>query len=150
MIRRPPRSTRTDTLFPYTTLFRSRLAEQPRRLALDVEIFLLLEAEQLGVEARPDSHLAAPDVVREMIEQFEPDIVLGLRLAPAGDFLPIGIKIGTRLHQIEVRAADALTRARIVAEDDTAGIDRRGAFIDRVIIGRLRIDRKSTRLNSSH
>src|SRR3546814_540440 len=27
MIRRPPRSTRTDTLFPYTTLFRSALAE---------------------------------------------------------------------------------------------------------------------------
>src|SRR3546814_14222842 len=26
MIRRPPRSTRTDTLFPYTTLFRSQLA----------------------------------------------------------------------------------------------------------------------------
>src|SRR3546814_19307702 len=26
MIRRPPRSTRTDTLFPCTTLFRSRLA----------------------------------------------------------------------------------------------------------------------------
>src|SRR3546814_20382192 len=26
MIRRPPRSTRTDTLFPYTTLFRSREA----------------------------------------------------------------------------------------------------------------------------
>src|SRR3546814_9317092 len=28
MIRRPPRSTRTDTLFPYTTLFRSPDAEQ--------------------------------------------------------------------------------------------------------------------------
>src|SRR3546814_2558154 len=27
MIRRPPRSTRTDTLFPYTTLFRSRSAD---------------------------------------------------------------------------------------------------------------------------
>src|SRR3546814_9021612 len=26
MIRRPPRSTRTDTLFPYTTLFRSQAA----------------------------------------------------------------------------------------------------------------------------
>src|SRR3546814_11260779 len=26
MLRRPPRSTRTDTLFPYTTLFRSRLS----------------------------------------------------------------------------------------------------------------------------
>src|SRR3546814_2049450 len=29
MIRRPPRSTRTDTLFPYTTLFRSRLQPFP-------------------------------------------------------------------------------------------------------------------------
>src|SRR3546814_15711310 len=28
MIRRPPRSTRTDTLFPYTTLFRSRARGQ--------------------------------------------------------------------------------------------------------------------------
>src|SRR3546814_9548823 len=27
MIRRPPRSTRTDTLFPYTTLFRSALPD---------------------------------------------------------------------------------------------------------------------------
>src|SRR3546814_15282465 len=38
MIRRPPRSTRTDTLFPYTTLFRSRspspapsISSEPRR-----------------------------------------------------------------------------------------------------------------------
>src|SRR3546814_12814876 len=29
MIRRPPRSTRTDTLFPYTTLFRSPLGLTP-------------------------------------------------------------------------------------------------------------------------
>src|SRR3546814_13599845 len=28
MIRRPPRSTRTDTLFPYTTLFRSKRSSQ--------------------------------------------------------------------------------------------------------------------------
>src|SRR3546814_13751084 len=28
MIRRPPRSTRTDTLFPYTTLFRSGIADR--------------------------------------------------------------------------------------------------------------------------
>src|SRR3546814_11065294 len=38
MIRRPPRSTRTDTLFPYTTLFRSRTqaarrSQTARRLA---------------------------------------------------------------------------------------------------------------------
>src|SRR3546814_9999058 len=37
MLRRPPRSTRTDTLFPYTTLFRSvrwRQPVDPRRLHL--------------------------------------------------------------------------------------------------------------------
>src|SRR3546814_13351770 len=42
MIRRPPRSTRTDTLFPYTTLFRS---QQVRRA------FLLLHlASEFGVK----------------------------------------------------------------------------------------------------
>src|SRR3546814_1591484 len=34
MIRRPPRSTRTDTLFPYTTLFRS--AADPNVTAADI------------------------------------------------------------------------------------------------------------------
>src|SRR3546814_11133105 len=33
MIRRPPRSTRTDTLFPYTTLFRSALFVEAERLS---------------------------------------------------------------------------------------------------------------------
>src|SRR3546814_16847498 len=37
MIRRPPRSTRTDTLFPYTTLFRS-LAKGKGMLALEQHI----------------------------------------------------------------------------------------------------------------
>src|SRR3546814_4824278 len=32
MIRRPPRSTRTDTLFPYTTLFRSALIHELLRM----------------------------------------------------------------------------------------------------------------------
>src|SRR3546814_9553624 len=35
MIRRPPRSTRTDTLFPYTTLFRSSVKEVMAPGALD-------------------------------------------------------------------------------------------------------------------
>src|SRR3546814_2976394 len=48
MIRRPPRSTRTDTLFPYTTLFRSLQAG-------DAAADLLDDSRDLGV--RP----AAPD-----------------------------------------------------------------------------------------
>src|SRR3546814_11575974 len=47
MIRRPPRSTRTDTLFPYTTLFRSLGEQLPaRQRAAGVR--------HPGVERRPD------------------------------------------------------------------------------------------------
>src|SRR3546814_14649708 len=35
MIRRPPRSTRTDTLFPYTTLFRSNESWTNRAVAME-------------------------------------------------------------------------------------------------------------------
>src|SRR3546814_2960525 len=42
MIRRPPRSTRTDTLFPYTTLFRSVVAEGAVGLGHAVRVFALL------------------------------------------------------------------------------------------------------------
>src|SRR3546814_21112879 len=61
MIRRPPRSTRTDTLFPYTTLFRS------------VEIADLAEIGDALVEAAPDLHVAARDVVREVVDAGQPD-----------------------------------------------------------------------------
>src|SRR3546814_12274052 len=40
MIRRPPRSTRTDTLFPYTTLFRSRLLKLFDDLASEMRIVI--------------------------------------------------------------------------------------------------------------
>src|SRR3546814_19962867 len=45
MIRRPPRSTRTDTLFPYTTLFRShREIEAGECLLIDVNLDFVLKA----------------------------------------------------------------------------------------------------------
>src|SRR3546814_14063992 len=37
MIRRPPRSTRTDTLFPYTTLFRSGRSVSPSQAAAEAQ-----------------------------------------------------------------------------------------------------------------
>src|SRR3546814_18979292 len=48
MIRRPPRSTRTDTLFPYTTLFRSE--GPPAHIVHDIEV----RADDIGVVAEPD------------------------------------------------------------------------------------------------
>src|SRR3546814_8577349 len=48
MIRRPPRSTRTDTLFPYTTLFRSqrRRGELPLTEVIGCDFHHLLHGEQ--------------------------------------------------------------------------------------------------------
>src|SRR3546814_17742874 len=55
MIRRPPRSTRTDTLFPYTTLFRSAAIEaaaeldpHPRPAAPDAREEAAIERPRLG------------------------------------------------------------------------------------------------------
>src|SRR3546814_5990497 len=70
MIRRPPRSTRTDTLFPYTTLFRSHVADggqgspsiriqgqhrsrkQPCRSALRRELFAALATGKARARVR--------------------------------------------------------------------------------------------------
>src|SRR3546814_4166871 len=46
MIRRPPRSTRTDTLFPYTTLFRSH-----PRWPLLADVFLYLAEDHVEIVA---------------------------------------------------------------------------------------------------
>src|SRR3546814_15675633 len=42
MIRRPPRSTRTDTLFPYTTLFRSLIAGNLRQRRIRIGVFVIV------------------------------------------------------------------------------------------------------------
>src|SRR3546814_5570561 len=51
MTRRPPRSTRTDTLFPYTTLFRSqplRPHDEPHHVAMGAAAEAMEEALFLG------------------------------------------------------------------------------------------------------
>src|SRR3546814_2883962 len=53
MRRRPPRSTRTDTLFPYTTLFRSALPRKPRE----------------GVEANAEEGESIGEIFKEAREQ---------------------------------------------------------------------------------
>src|SRR3546814_15631035 len=76
MIRRPPRSTRTDTLFPYTTLFRSGLGidngvgdlaglpgnqAAPDRIALRPEVLaLVIEALGIAVDNKPKGNAIDP------------------------------------------------------------------------------------------
>src|SRR3546814_2243446 len=74
MIRRPPRSTRTDTLFPYTTLFRS---VEPAHLGADVERGLgrvefeggAGHAGAAGDLAAGDQRAEVPDAIGELHRQ---------------------------------------------------------------------------------
>src|SRR3546814_8887295 len=53
MIRRPPRSTRTDTLFPYTTLFRSQAADRAQGAPHGSRLQRLRSAGAPGHHRRP-------------------------------------------------------------------------------------------------
>src|SRR3546814_15687011 len=68
MIRRPPRSTRTDTLFPYTTLFRSRLARLHRRRD---------QAARHAPADLPGAQHAARQAAREPLEKARQPAALG-------------------------------------------------------------------------
>src|SRR3546814_1641136 len=49
MLRRPPRSTRTDTLFPYTTLFRSIPADMVMTLSAHLHAHVLAPDTKLAM-----------------------------------------------------------------------------------------------------
>src|SRR3546814_19972097 len=55
MIRRPPRSTRTDTLFPYTTLFRSTVADNHAQAIEDLQADWTHENRQRWITDTPTS-----------------------------------------------------------------------------------------------
>src|SRR3546814_7965296 len=90
MLRRPPRSTRTDTLFPYTTLFRSHVADMSSVAAkTDGGITLFAGPKDAkGVTADPrrlvDSSLAS-HVVLDGVE-VDADAVIG-EVDAGGDIL---------------------------------------------------------------
>src|SRR3546814_9736818 len=109
MIRRPPRSTRTDTLFPYTTLFRSGL--------VDLHV-------HLTGDPGDDYRAAAVD----------PD--------------EWGVVVGAKNAGITLRAGFTTVREAGSAQY-TAYALRRGTA-NGFIEGPRIVDRKSTRLNSSH
>src|SRR3546814_3881192 len=66
MIRRPPRSTRTDTLFPYTTLFRS-LGKNLRIEMIEMQEDVILMRADATAFANFDRHRARNHVARGKI-----------------------------------------------------------------------------------
>src|SRR3546814_19070035 len=57
MLRRPPISTRTDTLFPYTTLFRSALRIHARERGQPEQSLVPVARRDIGAEVEPEMRL---------------------------------------------------------------------------------------------
>src|SRR3546814_6283460 len=78
MIRRQPRSTRTDTLFPYTTLVRSHdphpAERQPDRLTQPRAVEIgpqRIDEQQFGISRLPQQEVRQPALARGADEQIE-------------------------------------------------------------------------------
>src|SRR3546814_2291179 len=169
MIRRPPRSTRTDTLFPYTTLFRSSGSGRKTRLLLEalkdpvaytpIEIshsalattVRKIERRSWTLELLPvcadfTQPIALPRPVREADHAlvFFPGSTLGNFDAHEAVSLlrAIGQTMGSRggaLIGIDLQKARSIVEP---AYNDANGITAHFTL--------NLLDRKSTRLNSSH
>src|SRR3546814_7864439 len=122
MIRRPPRSTRTDTLFPYTTLFRSH-----RDTLHEVSSGLEAEGISFGATMLLGGRVGTEALKLYMIYE------TGNAIECQADtpYLQIGeFKYGKPI----------LDRS----------LDYNTLLNEAVKIGLISLDRKSTRLNSSH
>src|SRR3546814_13979709 len=109
MIRRPPRSTRTDTLFPYTTLFRSEwTVTNPKgeRLVITIEEVFSDTAHDLGVD---------PGLRKDGVEAHLQEL-----LAAACHHIEDGMVLVRREHSTEIGPVDLLYR------DSESSEERRG------------------------
>src|SRR3546814_5860225 len=184
MIRRPPRSTRTDTLFPYTTLFRSP-AQRPwgvhlahgrdegagdrQQAAADGD----LDGDERAFE-QPRQELPEPGEARhreargEGHNRADDQGPAGHRSAPGvrAASLAKGARRGAGLRSpARAQLGGGLGRQEALAEAERRDeLDMLGAadellqlgiegLVERLVLGAeadRAIDRKSTRLNSSH
>src|SRR3546814_10428749 len=137
MIRRPPRSTRTDTLFPYTTLFRSLESGEGALHHVGCSPALYAADRLDGLADRP--HVVAHRVPAVTGERH----LLAVPLEIDGN---AGV-IGLPLDRIGKPVAAQLD---ICAEHGIAGTHQ-PQFVHQVIASRRhRHAERSTRLNSSH
>src|SRR3546814_5466918 len=92
MIRRPPRSTRTDTLFPYTTLFRSTCAEH--------------QSQRLPSRPQPPSERIVQSLVTTLLS-------FGQSLAKMRLPLAIGVRLSRMLLRSEEHTSELQSLMRI-------------------------------------
>src|SRR3546814_4296013 len=136
MIRRPPISTRTDTLFPYTTLFRSGGRRHDR--------------------ARPgvDRHRQPPaaccrGVAMDVLDGFDPVLEHRVRLAVSVLLARHGEISFARLKQ-QLSLTDGNLGAQLRRLEDDADIALRTAFVERKPVTWNRMTAKGRRALDRH
>src|SRR3546814_12095254 len=96
MIRRPPRSTRTDTLFPYTTLFRS---------LDDAELQKGFRVGLVRLNAVPAFYEHEAALVVDIAQDFHTARVLDIRAQQLGHFAQFLLEFGGQpvlgMHEID-------------------------------------------------
>src|SRR3546814_3863791 len=131
MIRRPPRSTRTDTLFPYTTLFRSpQYREPPLKISGD--------ADWWNYRDNDDNYFKQPGDLFRLMTPAQQQALFDNTARAMGD-APDFIK---QRHVGNCTKADPAYGAGV-----EAALRKLGAFAGTNSPNSL--DRKSTRLHSS-
>src|SRR3546814_6873767 len=123
MIRRPPRSTRTDTLFPYTTLFRSVVRRGRRSTVLDEDGVV---AEEIGVLERGHNTLIQVDVAdEERLDPKVPQDCIEVRIPEAAEPMLGHVDVGVA----RIQAIDDLRTPAADPQDLGAGARDRAAEV---------------------
>src|SRR3546814_9005866 len=158
MIRRPPRSTRTDTLFPYTTLFRSHVDDPAFGCSVEVHLAALVVGEHpvAGIiligrapEAEPvPPRLGGVEIIARD-DRHKARFAVGHEAVPAESVGRSCLSDETEARFHIGRAAARPPRARRGAAGKHGGRSRPAAR-SRSAPAASREDRKSTSLNSSH
>src|SRR3546814_8069726 len=134
MIRRPPRSTRTATLFPYTTLFRAL----PGWTGWEATTARLWH---FGFHNNRD-------LPERLIHGREYDYVstfMAERFYDHSSFDPANIEVYARAMALPGRTRGGMEWYRVLAADHAAALAYKKQPLEMPVL-----DRKSTRLNSSH
>src|SRR3546814_2203304 len=131
MIRRPPRSTRTDTLFPYTTLFRSDAVENARVEALgsrgyqgiadnlETALALRLRSDPI-VRARTRDEVTMSTALGLMVRERLTGEATHAAVAPGMALIPDWIeeKIGAELDALGLAMDDQIAFADLSKKQD--------------------------------
>src|SRR3546814_2611855 len=129
MIRRPPVPTRTDTLFPYTTLFRSGREAAP----------LFEQQRGIGLRHRLRDARHAADRLGDLLdEQLLADVAAELRFG----------HVVLAQERFEAGLVEAARHAGENGKVGDAAVDE--PLADAIAEFGRKLDRKRTRLNSSH